>query len=669
LKSIASAVLGAVVCGLVIAAFGLGWEQELPMWRERMFSLALNGIFAGWLAGLIAHFFGGKSAGRGLILGIAFAAAPWSWVTFGFAIAVAAVFWKREIALPKAVPMLGWVAHLAPVIVLFGMSPSWTIIPTLPAPLLSAADDSAPMPAEGTADVLFVVCDTLRADAILDPNIPTPVLDDLRARGVWADYSTAPSNQTLPSHLSLLTGLEIEKIGMRGNLSSWPSRELIMTEFEANPLAQRFAQAGYRTAAVSTNTLLTDIPPGDAEPGKPSTFMPFDIGFQTWHGLAAVDYWKSYMDWTRSKTLMGLILPKRALSWPFGHLLNPADRRTYRHHHLEGERTTDSAITYIKELQQDERPYFFFAQYFDPHTPYAPPADLAGSIREGVAVPDGFGTDPTSVFNMRVSLRDDIRGQDEELHEDLPRGKYLQAIYNDEVAYFDQQLGRLLEVVAASGRPTIIAFTADHGEGFGLHGNVEHGESLFEGEVAVPFILVAPDLAPRKLDFAPRMLDNARTLLSLAGVDATRFDGVDVLADDAAPQPAMSFMIQHVSMREANWKLHAGLRYIYGPDEEYEAPVKGVYSLVPEKLFDLATDPMEANNLLGSKPDVVARLVALIEERMESDALPAIGLREFSASEMAKLEELGYAEGLEPPLPPPPPSDEELDSDSVQEPF
>jgi arylsulfatase A-like enzyme len=639
------------------------------MWRERIFSVALNGIFAGWIGGLFVHIFRGKSAGRGLILGIALGAAPWSWFMLGFAIALAVVFCKRDLQVPKAVPTLGWVAHLTPLIVYFGMSPSWTTIPTVPAPPLAAADDSAPIPPEGTADVLFVVCDTLRADSILDPNIPTPVLDDLRARGVWADFATAPANQTLPSHLSLLTGFEIEKIGMRGNLSSWPSRELIMESFECNPLAQRFAQAGYRTAAVSTNTLLTDIPPGDAAPGEPSTFMPFDIGFQTWHGLAAVDYWKNFMDWTRSNTLMGLILPKRTLSWPFGHLLNPAARRTYRHHHLEGERTTDSAIAYIKELQQDERPYFFFAQYFDPHTPYAPPKELAGSYRENVPLPDGFGADPTSVFNMRVSLRDEIRGQDDQLHEDLPRGKYLQAIYNDEVAYFDQQLGRLIGAVEAGGRPTIIAFTSDHGEGFGLHGNVEHGESLFEAEIAVPFILVAPGLEPRKLDFAPRMLDNARTLLSLAGVDATRFDGVDVLAEDAVPQPAMSFMIHHVSMIEGDWKLIAELRYIYGPDEEYDVPVKGVYSLVPQKLFHLSSDPKEADNLLESKPEVVARLVEFIEERMKTDALPAIGLRVLSPAEMAQLEELGYVEGVEPPPPPPaPPVNERMELDLIQEP-
>lgn len=636
MKAIFCAVLGATFCGLVLALLGLGWEQELPMWRERLFAVSLNGVFAGWLAGLVAYFAGAKSAWRGLLLGVAFAFAPWSWFTAGLAIALVAFFWRRPVALPRALPALGLAAHLVPALVFFGMSPSWSVIPTEPAPALAPARADAPMPAPGTADVLFVVCDTLRADAILDSAIPTPVLDSLRARGVWASYATAPANQTLPSHLSLLTGFEIEKIGMRGNLSSWPSQQLIMETFACNPLALRFEAAGYRTAAVSTNTLLTEIP--EAE----NPFMPFDIGFQTWHGLTAVDYWRNYMDWVRGNTFLGFIKPNALLSWPMGHLLNPSAKRTYRHHHREGERTTDAAIAYLADLQKDARPYFLFAQYFDPHTPYAPSPEFVGTLAKPSMLPEGYDGSPISSFNMRVNLRAEVRGTDA-LPEHLVRNSdYQHALYREEVAFFDQQLGRLLEAVAATGRPTIIAFTADHGEGFGLHGNVEHGESLFEAEIAVPFILVAPDLAPRQLSFAPQMLDNARTLLSLAGIDAKGFDGIDVLAANAAPQPAMSFMIQRVSMREGNWKLHASLQYSYDHNNPEEVPVQGEYELVPEFLFDLGADPLENINLLETQTEVVDRLVTYIHTRMKSDALPAIGLRELSPAERAQLQELGY---------------------------
>jgi arylsulfatase A-like enzyme len=410
-----------------------------------------------------------------------------------------------------------------------------------------------------------------------------------------------------------------------------------MEEFGCTTLAQRFENAGYRTAAVATNTLLTDIPQTEVP------YMPFDIGFQTWHGLTAVDYWKNYMNWTRSNTLLGLIKPNKYLSWPMGHLLNPSARRTYRHHHQEGERTTDSAIAYLQELQNDARPYFLFAQYFDPHTPYAPPDEIRGTLTQHVALPEGYGEDPTSAFNMRVSLREEVHGSDT-LRPDLPRGDYLHAIYKEEVAFFDQQLGRLLEAVAATNRPTIIAFTADHGEGFGLHSNVEHGESLYEAEIAVPFLLVAPNLEPRQLDFAPRMLDHARTLLSLAGVETKGFDGVDVLADQVVPQPAMSFMIQRVSMREGDWKLHCKLSYTYDRSNPEAAPQEGEYELVAERLFHLAEDPLETKNLLGTEQEVEKRLLAYIVERLKADALPAIGLRVLSPSERAQLAEIGYAE-------------------------
>jgi len=637
LKAIFTAVLGATFAGLMLTVIGLGWEQELPMWRERLFATTLNGVFAGWIAGLIVFFFGKRSAWRGLILGIACAVAPWSWFTAGFAIALVAVFWRREVPLAGLLPNLGIAAHLAPVIVYLVAPASWSVIPIEDAPPLSAAAEEFAAPPAGTADVLFVVCDTLRADAILDPSIPTPVMDGLRERGVWAASATAPANQTLPSHLSLLTGFDIEKIGMRGNLSPWPTKKMLVTDYGCKPLAVRFEEAGYRTAAVSTNTLLTEIPEADEE------FMPFDLGFQTWHGLTAVTYWKTYMHWVRDNSMLGLIRPKAVLSWPMGHLLNPSARRTYRHHHREGERTTDSAITYLRELQQDERPYFLFAQYFDPHTPYGPPSGFAGTLATEDMVPTGFDSSPTSAFNMRVTLRDDVRGTSGLQTElDEQRSKYLHGIYAEEVAYFDQQLGRLLEAVEASGRPTIIAFTADHGEGFGVHGNVEHGESLYEEEVAVPFILVAPGLEPRQLDFMPNMIDNARTLLSLAGVNADGFDGIDVLAPDARPQPAMSFMIERVSMRVGDWKMLGKLRYDYDRSDEYAVPQAGEYTLEAEHLYNLADDPGELFDLLDVEKEKVKELEQMVRERMLKDALPDLPIRSFSPSELAVLRELGY---------------------------
>jgi choline-sulfatase len=49
--------------------------------------------------------------------------------------------------------------------------------------------------------------------------------------------------------------------------------------------------------------------------------------------------------------------------------------------------------------------------------------------------------------------------------------------YQGEVAYMDQQVGRLLAALQRQGlaEDTLIVITADHGESFGEHGEHTHG--------------------------------------------------------------------------------------------------------------------------------------------------------------------------------------------------
>ena len=157
-----------------------------------------------------------------------------------------------------------------------------------------------------------------------------------------------------------------------------------------------------------------------------------------------------------------------------------------------GEQQRDGALSVASLLgwieAQGDRRFFAFLHLYEPHTPYAPPAP----------------------FKERFA--------------DRP--------YDGEVAYADELVGRLLAPLRAKGtlEHTIVAVTADHGEGLGEHGEQEHGFFLYRETVRVPLVLRLPGGARAGLRVSGTVaqVDLPATLLDLAGVSATGMDGVSL---------------------------------------------------------------------------------------------------------------------------------------------
>ena len=61
----------------------------------------------------------------------------------------------------------------------------------------------------------------------------------------------------------------------------------------------------------------------------------------------------------------------------------------------------------------------------------------------------------------------------------------------------DEQLGRLVQAFeGAAAGPAAIVVAADHGEGLGDHGEMQHGSLLYQSTMHVPLVLVGPGMAP-----------------------------------------------------------------------------------------------------------------------------------------------------------------------------
>jgi choline-sulfatase len=139
---------------------------------------------------------------------------------------------------------------------------------------------------------------------------------------------------------------------------------------------------------------------------------------------------------------------------------------------VRGDVTVDRALAWLRN--EDPRPIFAWVHLYDPHLPYEPPEPFATRFK------------------------------------DRP--------YEGEIAFMDAQVGRLLDALAARGRPTLVAAVGDHGESLGEHQELTHSYFIYEGTQRVPFILSLPGWIPAGATVEPlvRAVDLMPTLLEVA---------------------------------------------------------------------------------------------------------------------------------------------------------
>jgi len=96
-----------------------------------------------------------------------------------------------------------------------------------------------------------------------------------------------------------------------------------------------------------------------------------------------------------------------------------------------------------------------------------------------------------------------------------------QDLYDGSVAYMDAQIGEILRTLSDERilDDTAIVLTADHGEGLGIHGTWGHG-LLYEDTIHIPLLLWRPGLLPegRRVKGFAQHVDIAPTLLDLMGM-------------------------------------------------------------------------------------------------------------------------------------------------------
>ncbi|HVF11171.1 MAG TPA: sulfatase [Abditibacteriaceae bacterium] len=405
-------------------------------------------------------------------------------------------------------------------------------------------------------NIVLIALDTQRADHLGCYGYhkdTSPFIDSIAARGVVFERCYAPNIPTHPSFTTMLTGKEAITHDIVNIGGGVPIKPGLRM------IQEILQEAGWSTAAVDTM-------------GRH-----FSRGFEEY----------VTPEWDRS------------------------DPMTLR----RAEHVTDHAVPLIEKLREGDRPFFLFLHYWDPHTPYLPPADFRTMFYPA-------DRDPYDVNNhsMDPAWNDDMFKW--YFHDWMPGvtdSEYVNALFDAETAYMDWQLRRVFAALKPIEEETLVILTADHGEildeqlGFYDH----HG--LYEGDVHVPLIMYWPGTLPggKRVPGFVQNVDFVPTFFELTGLpDTANTEGRSLVPCLHGERDGN---YDEVYLSEATWQVKRGV--INNRWKFIQSIERDVYGRPMQELFDLNADPTEQNNVAEQNPEVVqelkARLDAWVAKRLQ----------------------------------------------------
>jgi arylsulfatase A-like enzyme len=295
-----------------------------------------------------------------------------------------------------------------------------------------------------------------------------------------------------------------------------------------------------------------------------------------------------------------------------------------------GHRRADAAVRRALKLidRHAQEPIFFFLHLLDPHASYSAPEPVRGRFTQEIET------------DLELPIADIER-----LRELYPKysaldKEFVEAAYDEEVAFIDEQIGRFLDGMEERGlaEETLFILTSDHGEEFFEHNGFEHGHSMHQEVLRIPFMVWGSGIAPGRESTPISIADTAPTILEAFGLAA---------AGNGFGRSLWPTLTRNRPVEKDRLIMAAGT--IYGADQRMA--LRWPFKLIqhPEsgelQLFNLQHDPSEANDLSEIQSELAAELAAELDGHM----LPTRTATQSDGVEMGDemvedLRELGYIE-------------------------
>lgn len=487
---------------------------------------------------------------------------------------------------------------------------------------------------------LTIVLDCVRGSDFAggQGGVPLPFSTSLLKESIYFPKAASTAPWTIPSHASLFTGMY-----------PWENGVHMMKELRLDPgvptVAGMLARAGYSTFAASANGFIC-----------PEIGLVNGFEAATWG-----DWWERYLRLPTRR------LPPRALhfdptqklpsgpGWAqleekawylhrFPVIIEVVNRLVHQVRYPADPRQIaispwiEETVQRWLQAQPRSTPTHCFVNLLDAHEPYLTDPDIVHGLRAWRRA--------TSVRMDRTNI---LAGRWLPTPEEF---QILHELYVAMVRFLDRRVEALVKVYKDAGRwdNTALVLTSDHGQAFGEHGHLFHGQRLWEPLLRIPMLLRLPKgaLGGQVAQGWTSLVDVAPTLLQLAGEDpAGRFPSAYpmlemVKAPRPAPAMAMGDGIHQMTMvrtiaapdRIADWDR----KYVAA----YQDDVKVVYDATRQEFhaFDLLADPSEMVDVWSREgPKLGPMGQSLLQAAAQ---LKGAGVHEESADVTKRLESWGY---------------------------
>ncbi|MDX1613121.1 MAG: sulfatase [Candidatus Promineifilaceae bacterium] len=524
-------------------------------------------------------------------------------------------------------------------------------------------------------DIILLVLDTQRADRLGSYGYQaretkatiTPNLDHFAGQGVVFEQAISPAQWTIPSHASMFTGL-------------YPTAHQVTQSNKAlsrdRPhMAEVLRAAGYETVGFCNNPLVGILNNG------------FKRGFETFYNyggaIPSMPGRSTRLPWPLNRFLEGYTQFLRRISYPIQNFFGQSDAAfrislnawltplwsrlaNFKGQNARSVRDVRHYLT-MREGRQARRPLFLFINLMETHLPFWPPGDFVDMVAPYMR------TDREARDIMRRWNREAYRWA-APLAEPLEEleSRVLNDMYDAEVAYQDDYLGPLLDLLSArqKAQDTLTLVVSDHGDGLGEHGYFGHAFVAYQELVHVPLFM----RWPKRLAAGQRVSQPVstrriyHTALDAAGVlpqgfaqlSPTEIHGLTLLESVHGRQPerGMAFSEVYPPLNFTRAVAHRQPRLLerFRCQAMRRAVVHEGHKLIqvdgwPDELFNLDDDELELVDLIGELPAKSASLSGEIEALTRSLEVQREGLAaglqlDFEGDEqlVKRLRGLGYLE-------------------------